>query len=81
MIGGEWTQSLAEIPSWRRGGQVVADYKYKEQVVAEKSKFIRTSTLDTIAGHSFRAAKSGPQAHNFMNHSLHVCEGKFCFNI
>ena len=44
MIGGEWTQSLAEIPSWRRGGQVVADYKYKEQVVAEKSKFIRTST-------------------------------------
>ena len=24
--------------------QVVANYKYKEQVVAEKSKFIRTST-------------------------------------
>ena len=44
VIGGEWTQSLAEIQSWRRGGQVVADYKYKEQVVAEKSKFIRTST-------------------------------------
>ena len=28
VIGGEWTQSLAEIPSCRRGGQVVADYKY-----------------------------------------------------
>ena len=37
--------------------------------------------VDSIAGYSFRAAKSGPQAQNFMNHSLHVCEGKFCFYI
>ena len=38
-------------------------------------------SVESIAGHSFRAAKSGPQAHNSMNHSLHVCEGKFCFNM
>ena len=37
--------------------------------------------LESIAGHSFRSAKSGPQAHNSVNHSLHVCEGKFCFNM
>ena len=48
---------------------------------SEKQYYSCVYIVYIIAGHSFHAAKSGPQAHNFMNHSLHVCEGKFCFNI